>query len=133
MATFTPTLSLKSTDVTSNELNFSITASATVANTTGLQRKTITSTAIGTASGQVTVDTADAFASPNYIYIKNTAAYHASDGFIYGYWSGDADGMVLQIPGGHFAYMPTSGDFTLKLYTSTSGTVVEFMVVGTDA
>ena len=41
--------------------------------------------------------------------------------------------MVLQIHGGQFAYMPTSGDFTLKLYTSTSGTVVEFMVVGTDA
>tara|TARA_R110000824_G_scaffold297376_1_gene485565 strand:+ start:257 stop:658 length:402 start_codon:yes stop_codon:yes gene_type:complete len=133
MATFTPTLTLSSTDVTSDELSFSVSHGVTVANTTGLQRKTITSTAIGTASGQVTVDTADTFASPNYIYIKNTAAYHASDGFIYGYWSGDADGMVLQIPGQHFAYMPTSGDFTLKLYTSTSGTVVEFMVVGTDA
>jgi len=133
MATFTPTLTINSTDLTSDTLNFSTTSDVTVVNTSGLQRKTITSTAIGTASGQVTVDTADTFASPNYIYIKNTAAYHASDGFIYGYWSGDSDGMVLQIPGGHFAYMPTSGDFTLKLYTSTSGTVVEFLVVGTDA
>ena len=133
MATLTPTLTLSSTDVTSDELSFSVTTSATVANTTGLQRKTITSTAIGTASGQVTVDTADTFASPNFIYIKNTHTYHASNNVIYGYWSGDADGMVLQIHGGQFAYMPTSGDFTLKLYTSTSGTVVEFMVVGTDA
>ena len=119
--------------MTSDALSFSVTTDATVANTTGLQRKTITSTAIGTASGQVTVDTADTFASPNFIYIKNTNTYHASNNVIYGYWSGDADGMVLQIHGGQFAYMPTSGDFTLKLYTSTSGTVVEFMVVGTDA
>ena len=133
MATFTPTLTINSTDLTSDTLSFSTTSDVTVVNTSGLQRKTITSTAIGTASGQVTVDTADTFASPNYIYIKNTATYSASANFIYGYWSGDTDGMVLQIPGGHFAYMPTSGDFTLKLYTSTSGTVVEFLVVGTDA
>ena len=133
MATFTPTLTLVSTDATSDKLSFSVSTNATVANTTGLQRKTITSTSIGTSSGQVTVDTAHTFASPNFIYIKNTSAYHASNNVIYGYWSGDADGMVLQIHGGQFAYMPTSGDFTLKLYTSTSGTVVEFMVVGTDA
>ena len=133
MATLNSTLTIASTDITSDTLSLTTTASFTCTHTSGIARKAITSTAIGTASGQVTLDTADEFGSPSIIYIKNTHAYHASNNVIYGYWSGDSDGMVLQIHGGQFAYMPTSGDFTLKLYTSTSGTVVEFMVVGTDA
>tara|TARA_B100000902_G_C26458580_1_gene504326 strand:+ start:26 stop:427 length:402 start_codon:yes stop_codon:yes gene_type:complete len=133
MATTIAQLTLTSTDLLTDTLALSTVASITGNHTGGLSRSAITSTAIGTASGQVTVDTADSFASPNFIYIKNTADYHASNNVIYGYWSGDPDGMVLQIHGGQFAYMPTSGDFTLKLYTSTSGTVVEYMVIGTNA
>lgn len=132
MATLTPTLTLVS-DLTSDELKFSTTTDTTIANTSGLQRQTITSTAIGTASGQVTVDTADTYASPNFIYVKNPHTYHASNNVIYGYFSGDTDGIILQIHGGQFAYLPSSGDFTLKLYTSTSGTVAEFAVFGTNA
>ena len=133
MATTIAQLTLTSTDLTSDTLALSTVASISAAHTSGLSRATVTSTAIGTSSGQVTVDTADDFASPNFIYIKNTEDYHASNNVIYGYFSGDSDGMVLQIHGGQFAYLPTSGDFTLKLYTSTSGTVVEYMVIGTNA
>ena len=133
MATTIAQLTLTSTDLLSDDLELSTVASITASHTGGLSRSAITSTAIGTASGQVTVDTADDFAAPNFIYIKNTADYHASNNIVYGYWSGDADGTVLQLHGGQFAYMPTTGDFTLKLYTSTSGTVVEYMVIGTNA
>ena len=133
MATTIAQLTLTSTDLLSDTLALSTVASISAPHTGGLSRAAITSTAIGTASGQVTVDTADDFASPNFIYIKNTEDYHASNNVIYGYFSGDSDGMVLQIHGGQFAYLPTSGDFTLKLYASTSGTVVEYMVIGTNA
>jgi len=133
MATTIAQLTLTSTDLLSDDLELSTVASITASHTGGLSRSAITSTAIGTASGQVTVDTADDFAAPNFIYIKNTADYHASNNVVYGYWSGDPDGAILQLHGGQFAYMPTSGDFTLKLYTSTSGTVVEYMVIGTNA
>ena len=133
MATTIAQLTLTSTDLLTDTLALSTVASIAAPHTSGLSRSAVTSTAIGTASGQVTVDTADAFASPNFIYVKNTADYHASNNVVYGYFSGDPDGMVLQIHGGQFAYMPTSGDFTLKFYTSTSGTIIEHMVIGTNA
>ena len=133
MATTIAQLTLTSTDLLTDTLSLSTVASISAPHTSGLSRSSVTSTAIGTASGQVTVDTADTFASPNFIYVKNTADYHASNNVVYGYFSGDADGMVLQLHGGQFAYMPTSGDFTLKFYTSTSGTVIEHMVIGTNA
>ena len=133
MATTIAQLTLTSTDLLSDALELSTLASITASHTGGLSRSAITSTAIGTASGQVTVDTADTFSAPNFIYIKNTADYHASNNIVYGYWSGDPDGAILQLHGGQFAYMPTSGDFTLKLFSSTSGTVVEYMVIGTNA
>jgi hypothetical protein len=133
MATTIAQLTLTSTDLLTDTLALSTVASIAAPHTSGLSRSAVTSTAIGTTSGQVTVDTADTFASPNFIYVKNTAASHASNNVVYGYFSGDADGMVLQLHGGQFAYMPTSGDFTLKFYTSTSGTVIDHMVIGTNA
>ena len=133
MATTKASLILTSADLLSDSLSLTTSTTITGNHTSGLSRAAVTSTAIGTASGQVTVDTADTYASPNFIYVKNTADYHASNNVVYGYFSGDADGMVLQIHGGQFAYMPTSGDFTLKFYTSTSGTVIEYMVIGTNA
>ena len=131
MATLNSTLTLASTDITSDTLSLTTTASFTCTHTSGIARKAITSTAIGTASGQVTLDTADEFGSPSIIYIKNTHAYHASNNWIYCYFSGDADGLPIQIAGGQFAYIPLTSDFTLKAYTSTSGTIVEFCVFGT--
>ena len=133
MATTIAQLTLTSTDLLTDTLALSTVASITAPHTSGLSRSSITSTAIGTASGQVTVDTADDFAAPNFIYIKNIAAYHAENNIAYGYFSGDPDGAVIQLHGGQFAYIQTSGDFTLKFYTSTSGTVIEHMVIGTNA
>jgi len=69
MATTIAQLTLTSTDLLTDTLELSTVASITAPHTSGLSRSAITSTAIGTASGQVTVDTADTFASPNFIYV----------------------------------------------------------------
>ena len=57
MATLTPTLTLVSTDLLTAELSLSTNTSVTASHTTGLARAPITSTAVGTASGQVTLYT----------------------------------------------------------------------------
>ena len=132
MATTIAQLTLTSSDLLSDTLELTTLASIVAPHTGGLSRSSVTSTAIGTTSGQVTVDTANTFASPNFIYVKNTADFHASNNVVYGYFNGQS-GHSLQLHGGQFAYIPASGDFTLKFYTSTSGTVIEHMVIGTNA
>ena len=72
MATVTSKLTLTSADLLSQNLNISVSKSITVDNTTGLARKTITSTAKGTAAGQVTLHRAADYAAPAYLYVKNT-------------------------------------------------------------
>ena len=78
MPTTTATITLSSTDLLSDELALSTTCTLTktttstgIEDTTGLNRKKILSTAKGTASGQITLYTADDFAAIPYLYIKN--------------------------------------------------------------
>ena len=66
-----------------------------------------------------------------YIYIKNTDA--TSSDYVYVYddtTSGDP--VILKLAGGDWAMMPTIADKTLKAYATTSGTLVEWIVYGTD-
>tara|TARA_R110000824_G_scaffold71067_5_gene182169 strand:+ start:262 stop:654 length:393 start_codon:yes stop_codon:yes gene_type:complete len=129
MATLTPTLTLVSTDLLTAELSLSTNTSVTASHTTGLARAPITSTAVGTASGQVTLYTGDDYAAIAYLYIKNTDST-ATD-YIYVYKDGGTDNL-LQLAGGDFAFLPLIADDTLKAWATTSGTIVEWMVVGTD-
>jgi len=142
-----------------NGHNGSITvASATVA--TGVQEIVLTNAVAG-ESGAFTVDadnstitvildnTKDAeatnsqadhikivsksqFADPALLYVRNTATYHASDGIVYLYYDNHGGENVLEIRGGQFAYMPMATNNNIFAYTSTSGTIVEFMVIGTE-
>ena len=73
------------------------------------------------------------FTDPALLYIKNTAAYHATNGRVFLYYDNHAAEDVLEIRGGQFAYMPLVTTNNLRAYTSTSGTVLEFMVIGTEA
>ena len=98
-------------------------------NTTGLARGTITSTAVGTASGQVTIYTGDDYAAIAYIYIKNTDVTDTD--YVYVYKDGGTD-IWLKLAGGDWAFLPTVADDTLKAFATTSGTIVEFMTFGTD-
>ena len=129
MATLTPTLTLVSTDLLTAELSLSTNTSVTASHTTGLARAPITSTAVGTASGQVTLYTGDDYAAIAYLYIKNTDST-ATD-YIYVYKDGGTDNL-LQLAGGDFAFLPLIADDTLKAWATTSGTIVEWMVIGTD-
>lgn len=127
MATVTPKLTLTSTDLLSQNLNLSVSTSITASHTSGLARAPITSTAIGTASGQVTLYTADDFAAIAYLYVKNTDS--TATNYIYVY---TASNNWLKIAGGEFAFLPLIADDTLKAYAATSGSIVEWMVFGTD-
>jgi hypothetical protein len=90
----------------------------------------VTATAVG--SGATTLFEASDFSAPAYLYVKNTDTT-ASD-FIYVYddtTSGDP--VILKLAGGDWAFMPLNAGLTLKAYATTNPTLVEFMVIGTDA
>ena len=131
MATLTAQLNLDSKDLLTDRLSLITSASISMANTTGLARRPITSTAKGTASGQVTVYTADDFAAIAYVYIKTTDTTATDYIYIYDDTS-TGDPIILKLAGGDWAFLPTVADKTLKAYAATSGTVIEYVVFGTD-
>ena len=133
------TLTSAAGDLTTNALALSTTASLTktgtataVEHTSGLARKTVTSTAKGTASGQITLYTADDFAAIPYLYIKNTDSTVGNKIFVYDD-STSGDPTWLQMDAGDWAFIPMHGDKTLRAYAPNgSDPIIEFMVIGTD-
>ena len=73
------------------------------------------------------------YTAPTLYYIKNTAAHHATDGRVFLYYDNHDGNDIMEIRGQQFAYIPSNATSDLRAYTSTSGTVVEFMAVGTEA
>ena len=131
MATVTAALTLTSSDLLTSSLSVSTSTSATATATSGLSRRPITSTAVGTVSGQVTLYTADDFAAISYVYVKNTDTTTTDYIYIFDDTT-SGDPQILKLAGGDWAFLPTVADKTLKAYASTSGTVIEWMVFGTD-
>jgi len=131
MATVTTKLTISSNDLVSNTLALDSSTSVTVSHTTGLARAPVTSTAKGSASGQITLYTADDFAATAYLYVKNTDITSTDYIYVYADTAADDPGL-LRLAGGQFAFLPMNADTTLKAYTATSGTIVEWMVFGTD-
>tara|TARA_R100000329_G_C7504940_1_gene177767 strand:- start:54 stop:473 length:420 start_codon:yes stop_codon:yes gene_type:complete len=138
MATTTASLTLSSTDLLTDELSLSVTTTLTqtttstgIEDTTGLTRKKITSTAKGTASGQVTLYTADDFAAIPYLYIKNLETVVGNRIYIYDDTS-TGDPLQFQLDAGDFAFIPMHGDKTYKAYAQVNPTSMEFMVMGKD-
>ena len=86
--------------------------------------------AVVSTSGQVKVQTLGEFASPSYLYLKNTATNAAHYVYIYNEVN---QNIVLQIAGGQFAFLPMLTTDRYMAYTSNSGTVVEYMAWGTSA
>ena len=133
MATTTGTLTIASTDLISDAISFSTQFTHTdTRNSTGLAREKVTSTAKGTASGQVTLYTADDYAAIAYLYVKNTNTTAANKIYIYDDTS-TGDPILIQLDVNDFAWIPMHGDKTLKAY-NPNGTdpVIEWMVIGTD-
>tara|TARA_R100000995_G_scaffold41882_1_gene19528 strand:- start:76 stop:495 length:420 start_codon:yes stop_codon:yes gene_type:complete len=138
MATTTATITLSSTDLLSDELALTTTATLTqtgtetgVEHTTGLARKTITSTAKATASGQVTLYTADDFAAIPYLYIRNSATTAGHKIFVYDDTT-SGDPLQFQLDAGDWGFIPMHGDKTYKAYATNNPTKIEFMVIGKD-
>jgi len=126
-------------DILSDTLNFSSTATITkvgtstaIEHTTGLSRKKVTSTAKGTASGQVTLYTADDFAAIGYLYVKNTATTPGHKIYIYDD-STSGDPIQFQLDANDWGFIPMHGDKTYKAYSpGGNDPTVEFMVMGQD-
>ena len=138
MATTTATLTLNSSDLLTDELSLSVTTTLTqtttstgIEDTTGLTRKKITSTAKGTASGQITLYTADDFAAIGYLYIKNLETTVGNRIYVYDDTSTN-DPIQFQLDAGDFAFIPMHGDKTYKAYAQTNPSSIEFMVMGKD-
>ena len=132
MATVTSKLTLTSSDLLSQPFSLSVSKALTATSTTGLARNKITSTDKGTASGQVTLHTAADFTAPAYIYIKNTDTTLSDHVIVYDATT-SGNPILLKLQGGEFAFMPFNNSVNLKAYAVTSGTIVEFMVFGTEA
>ena len=138
MPTTTATITLSSADLLSDELALSTTMTLTktttstgIEHTTGLSRKVVKSTAKGTASGQVTLYTADDFAAIGYLYVKNTATTVGHRIYIYDD-STSGDPIQFQLDAGDWGFIPMHGDKTYKAYATTNPTSIEFMVIGKD-
>ena len=138
MATTTATITISSTDLLSDELALTTSATLTqtgtatgVEDTTGLARAKVTSTAKGTASGQITLYTADDFAAIPYLYIKNLDTTAGNKIFIYDDTT-SGDPLQFQLDAGDWGFIPMHGDKTYKAYASNNPTSIEFMVMGKD-
>ena len=138
MATTTATITLSSTDLLTDELALTTTATLTqtgtatgIEDTTGLARAKVTSTAKGTASGQVTLYTADDFAAIPYLYIKNLDTTAGNKIFVYDDTT-SGDPLQFQLDAGDWGFIPMHGDKTYKAYATTNPTSIEFMVMGKD-
>ena len=141
MATVTSKITLTSTDLTSDALDLSVTHNITATHNTGIARSNITSTAKTAATGQVTLYTGGEFGSPLYLYVHNTATNHATDNIVSIYsdtdYTGDMSAAekaeVIYLKGKEWAFVPVYSANTLKAFASTSGTVIEWMIFGTEA
>ena len=138
MATTTATITIASTDLLTDELSLATTCTLTktttstgVEDTTGLNRKKITSTAKGTASGQITLYTADDFAAIPYLYIKNLATTAGHRIYIYDDTT-SGDPLQFQLDAGDWGFIPMHGDKTYKAYATNNPTSMEFMLIRQD-
>ena len=138
MATTTATITLSSTDLLSDELALSTTTTLTktgtgtgIEDTTGLARAKVISTAKGTASGQITLYTADDFAAIPYLYIKNLATTVGHRIHVYDDTT-SGDPLQFQLDAGDWGFIPMHGDKTYKAYATNNHTSIEFMVMGQD-
>ena len=114
MATLKPTLSLSSTDATSDTLSFTVTDTLTVTNpSVGLSRKTIT-----TADDQELVDNAES--GVFYFYAKNTDASN----FVV--LQTTASVQYARLSPGEFCFFPVNDGNGLEARADTASCVLEY-------
>jgi len=114
MATLIPTLTLSSTDVTSDPLSFTVTDSLTVTNpSVGLSRVVIT-----TSDNQELVD--EAVSGVSYFYAKNTDATN----FVVLQTTGSVQ--YARLSPGEFCFFPINDGAGLEARADTASCVLEY-------
>ena len=120
MATLKPTLSLSSTDASTDALSFSVTDSLTV----GLPSKGISRVNAGTAGGDTIIKPAGT--STTYMYVKHTGTTDGSTATTNAVDVEDTDNVAFaRLSAGEFMFLPYSkagGSKGVQLQT-TAGTV----------
>ena len=120
MATVKATITLTSSDLTSDAL--SLTHNQTMTLTQGgITRYAVTGTAVGTST---TLYTANDQAGPVYMWIKNTDTT-ATD-YVYVFVDNTDDTNVLQLKGGEAAWLALNDAATYKCWVATAETVIEY-------
>ena len=115
MATLTPTLTLASTDATSDPLNFTVTDSLTVGEPAiSLARQSVATT------GQFNILTAAANTSISYVYVKNTDSTNVI------VLKDDSGNNFLDLSAGEFAFFPVKGGIGLEATADTAACVLEY-------
>jgi hypothetical protein len=115
MATLTPTLTITSSDATSDALALSITDSLTVTDpSVGVSKLTI-STGTATVILPKTAHTAH-----TYVYLKNT-----HDAATIEFLNDDGEDYMTLSPG-EFAFLPVKGSTGLECVASSGSTVLEY-------
>ena len=120
MATVKATITLTSSDLTSDAL--SLTHSQTMTLTQGgITRYAVTGTAVGAAT---TLYTGNDQAGPVYMWIKNTDAT-ATD-YVYVFVDNADDTVVVQLKGGEATWLGLNDAATYKCFVATAETVIEY-------
>ena len=128
MATVIPKLTLVSTDLLTDSISLVVTNTLTVTHG-GIMRSNVLATAAGGTA--TTIYTADDYAATCYIYVKNPDATPTDYLYLYDDTS-TGDPVMLKLAGGDWAWLPTIADKTYRVYATTTGTVVEYGIFGTD-
>ena len=128
MATVIPKLTLISTDLLTDPISLTVTNNITCTHG-GIMRSNVLATAAGGTA--TTIYTADDYAATCYIYIKNPDATPTDYLYLYDDTS-TGDPVMLKLAGGEWAWLPTIADKTYRIYATTTGTVVEYGIFGTD-
>lgn len=127
MGSLITTISLRSSDVLSTDINLSV-SSVVNADSGYISRSKVAATS---AASALTVYKQNDKLESAYIYIKNLD--EERENFIHVFADTAADDpVVLKLAGGEFAFMPIDRSQTLKAYGTITNQILEYSVFGLD-
>jgi hypothetical protein len=112
MPTLTPTLTLTSTDVTSDELSFSVTDSLSIS------KKVVNISRVATSTGDLTLFASSSY-SRSYVYLKNTDSSIAMD-IDFGSTAS------FNLAAGEFAFFPWHGSQNIVVAADSGTPTLEY-------
>lgn len=133
MATLGTKLSLNiaAGGLTSNALALSINKNLTVQEG-GVRVIEVNATSVGSSASAIyTPTSSNPTTKPVYLYLKNLDATATDYIYVYADTASD-DPVIFQLAGGEFLFAPLEDATTFKAYATTTGTLLEVGVFGTD-